>query len=570
MYTPQQIQQAIASAQAAGDAEAVADLQSMLREVQAAPPVAPAGAMPPGATPPQQTPPQPSQPFQRAGAGALPLLGGGALQSGVGDAAIRGVLGVKQFFGGLSDQDKAVLAQMKQEEEAEPNKGTRGLGGILGNIAMLAVPGAKVEKAVRGLRVLQGAGRALPYLAGGAAAGATELATSVGQGDTFGEQMASKATQAGTAAATAPLFQKATQVLAKPLTGMFKTTPEAQRLFDKGINPTLHQAAAGTPGRFIGGLTAGAIDVRPRLRDEIGRAWLRQATDGNRDLAQGVGDEFYRFARGYTDDLWDTVWQGHKVNLSPTARQQVLDAVSKLPKDASGASQQQEAIRVLLNRIPAFDKNMRMNYRTFADRYRNPLSKDIFSQVDDEVAGRLRLGRDTLDDLVTTKGLPPEKMAARAHASTREFDVKRMEEALRGSDPAKEGINLERLTAAYARMRPQAAAVGNTTYDDLLEPATTMFSNVPTQHKARALRTAVVQAGLPATMTGALYGAAGAGAGVAGIPIGISLLGQTAGGSKYLFGQNEWQKKAAKLLRESAALRAAERGIVNYAVDGED
>lgn len=523
----------------------------------------PAGAAPGpvGATPTggQTGAPEGSQGFQRAG-------GYGPVLAGVGSAAIKGALGLRQFFGGLSPEQKAVLEQIKAEEEADPEKGWRTLGSVGGNIAMTAVPGNAVARGAQGLRFLQGAGRALPYIAQGASAGATELATSVGEGDTFAEQMGSKVKQAATAAAAAPILQKTLQVAAKPVTGMFRPSAEAEMLFKQGINPTLQQGADGRIGRFVGGLASGVTDVKTRLRDEFGNAMLKRITKGAEELPGGTGREFLDAGTRYMDDAYSQLWKGKTVNLSPSARRALSAKVAQVPPDASGARQAGEATAIVANRFPEFDKNMRMAYSTFRDRYRNPFSRDIFENPSDEVRQRLMGARDLLDKMVTQKNLTPEELAQLKGLNIRNFDLKRLEEAVAGTDAGKEGINVGRLAGAYSRMINQARAMGNTTHEELVDPAARLISKTPTQDMARAGRTAALRMAAPVIGTGLIYGT-GPAALIGSVPIGLSLAGQTPAGARFLLGQGDKQKALAKLLRESEVLRALERGAVNEGVE---
>lgn len=519
-----------------------------------------AQGQPVGGSPSQgaNAPSEGSQTFQRAG-------GYGPVMAGVSEAAIKGALGLKQFFGGLSDQDRAVLEQIRLEREEDPNKGLRTLGSVGGTIAATAVPGNALARGVQGLRVLQSAGRVLPYLSTGAAAGGTEFATAVGEGDSFGEQLGSKVTQAAKAAATAPVLQKALQVMAKPVTGLFRPSREAEQLFAQGINPTLQQGAETSVGRFIGGLTSGVTDVKSRLRDEVGNAMLRRITQGKQELPGGTGHEFLDAARTHMDDAYSQLWRGKTVNLSPTTRKALQSKASQVPVDATGARQAQEAAGVVANRFPEFDKNLRMSYNTFTERYRQPFTADIFEGASSrEVQQRLMAVRDLLDKLATQKNLSPAERQVLADLNKRNFDLKRLEEAIRGVEAGKEGLSINQLAAAYSRMANQAKSVGNTTREDLVEPASRLISKTPTQDTARAGRTAIMRMAAPALGTG-FFAGSGAGAAVGAVPIGISLLGQTAAGSRFLLGQGTKQKELAKLLRESQKLRAIERGLV---VDG--
>ena len=136
------------------------------------------------ATTPAPTAPQPpqeaSKPFERAG-------GLNALGAGLADAGIKGALGIKQLFGGLSDENKAVLKQLKEESDADPSGFARGSGELLGNLATVAVPGGGLSKTTKAAGLVKTLGRAAATAAG------TEAVIGVGEGDTYAEQMLSAA-----------------------------------------------------------------------------------------------------------------------------------------------------------------------------------------------------------------------------------------------------------------------------------------------------------------------------------------------------------------------------------------
>src|SRR6185503_9831787 len=50
-----------------------------------------------------------------------------SFKEGFGDSTIKAALGIKQVFGGLSDEQKAVLREIEKAEADDPNKKTRTL-----------------------------------------------------------------------------------------------------------------------------------------------------------------------------------------------------------------------------------------------------------------------------------------------------------------------------------------------------------------------------------------------------------------------------------------------------------
>lgn len=540
-YTAEQYAAAIARAQAAGDSEAVADLQERAK-----------GAGTIGSQRPAATPPEGAKPFQRAS-------GRGPVLAGAGDALLKTIFGVSGLFGGNSPETKAVLREMEAEKEADPEKGWRTGGEMGGNLLATAIPGGAAAKAIQGAKWLP---RAIAPIAAAAGSGAaTELATAPGQGDSWGEQMASKGEQALHAGAMGGALAGGAKVLGKTLglTGMFKATPEAEQLFRQGINPSLQQGAAGKTGRVIGSLTSGVTDLKPRLRDEAANAVMRRATEGKVDFPEGTGENFMRGANDYVQGQYANLWDGKKINLSPTHREAVILKGSRVPSDMVGIDEARQAGGILRNRMGEAENNYRMNYETFNDKFRKPLSADAFSDKNSpEVTRRLSESRDLLDKIVTRKGLSKTERVRLEELNNLNFDTKRIEEATSGVNMGKEGVDINRLATAYTKMLNEGRAMGNTTYDDIVAPAARVIGNTPNQHMGRSLRQAAIRLGLP---VGAAAAAGGMGpAAIAGaVPIGISLLGQTPKGAKYLLGQNEWQRKLAE---ELAARSGKIGGIV--------
>lgn len=122
-----------------------------------------------------------------------------------------------------------------------------------------------------------------PALAAALSGGVQTAALTPVEGDTYSDQMVNKAKEGAISGAISGGLAKTLKFLSQP----FKPTAEAEKLFSQGVNPTLHQGAAGRPGKFVGGLTPGAFKPEVRQKDEIANAWLRKATEGNRELGEG-------------------------------------------------------------------------------------------------------------------------------------------------------------------------------------------------------------------------------------------------------------------------------------------
>jgi hypothetical protein len=492
----------------------------------------------------QNAPQEVSQPFQRATEAALPLLGGSALQAGVGDAAIKAALGVKQFFGGLSDDDKLALKEMEKENAADPEGFKRGAGNVLGNAAMMAVPGAALSKATAGLKAVQAMGAAAPYAATALAGGAQEFLTAPGEGDTFGEQMGSKAKQAAVAAVTGPLLQKTMGLIAQP----FKAKVEAAKLFEQGVNPTLQQGAAGRFGRFIGGLTSGATDVRKRQETEVIDALAHRATEGNVQVANGTGREYLDAVKHYVGDQYDTLFKGKRFPISKDTRAEIAEVASKLNKQGQFVEESGKAGRAVGNIMGDSPTNINIGHAKMRDDYLGPLARAAYGE-DGEVRRRILAARDELIDRARTTRLTPAEQQRLNQIDSLNFDKSRLREAI-GDRGEEMGVKMSRLTSAYGKMTDAAAKIGNTTEAELIGPAARVLGNTPRQDEAR---TALITAGR-ITGIGGLAALGGASAGAMAIPVagmyGLSAIGQSKAGAKALLGQTDKQKALAEMLRK--------------------
>lgn len=492
----------------------------------------------------------PQETYQRAG-------GYGPTMAGVADAGIKGFLGLKQLVGMGSKEDKDVLEQMRQEKEADPESGWRTGGEALGNIAATAIPGSAAARGIQGVKALSSLPRVAAMLGAGGSSAATEFALASGEGDSYGEQLLSKSKEAAKAAAMGAGITAGIGALAKPLTGLFKAKPDAEALYAQGVNPTLQQGAAGAPGRFIGGLTAGVQNLRTRLNDQFGNAHLKRITEGNVAKEEGIGEEFADAAKKYVSDEYDRVWDGVKVQLSPRMREGLVARAGKVRADGIGADEAAEASRLMANRLGVRDgvsdatTNYNMNAETARKLFRTPISQDAFA-AQGQVKERLLDARKAWDR-VQNKALSPDKLARKQEVDSLNYDAKRLEEATSGTRLSKEGVDISRLAAAYGNMRNQGKALGNTTFEDLVAPANRIMDSTPSQNTARSAWAAARRAIPIALAGGAVGGGVGAGAAALAPFAAISLLGQTGPGAKALLGQYDTQKALAELIRKYGA-----------------
>lgn len=496
-----------------------------------------------------------SQGFQRAGIqpqAPLAVLqpAWDAMSSGISDRMIKTFLGVRQLFGGLSDEQKGAVKEMKAEQEAEPNKGLRTAGDVAANVLLTAAPAGKAEKVLRGAAAVPSVLRSAGAAAG--AAGATDFLTHVGEGDTYADQMADKGKAAATSAAIGGGLAGAMRFVTQP----FAPTAEAKNLMDRGINPTLQQGAEGKAGRWIGGLTSGAVDVRNRQEQEVARALLDRVTDGNVQVPHATGREIYDAAKNYVDDGYGQVFQGKRFPLSPKNVAGAQQAAQQLNARGQFVREATDAGRTVGNVFGNTGDRVRvLKYDTLMDDFLEPLSKRAYDEApNDEIKNRILAARQYLIDNVRNTRLSPEEAARVKDLDVRNFDVNRIREAIKGSIGEEEGLTISRLATAYAGK----SMPGNTTNAELIAPTLRVLGRTPRQDQARS---ALIAAGKVAGLgTGAaITGIASipAAATVVGGLYGTSLLGQTAQGARALMGQTETQKALADLLRRGVVAPTA-------------
>lgn len=501
---------------------------------------------------PTQGAPEASQPFQRAG---LQPNWGAPFVSGVADAGIKAGLGVAQLFGGLSDENKAVLNEMKKEKDADPNAGWRTTGDVAGNIALTALPGAAAEKALRGTASLPGILRSA-LAAGGSAAG-TEAITSVGQGDTYGEQMASKAKNAGLAGMVGGTLGGAVRAITKP----FQISAEGKALLDQGITPTLRQGAEGDVGKAVGGLSGNAFSgaVRRRQSEEIAADLLRRIAPGE-DFAHMHPDEIIRGLDARFAREIDPILNGKIFQMTPTKRSVIwaearkaagpeADDVAKLLDNMAQTSQALRASNnVRLGRTGL--QSQRARLQSHIDRYSGSTDPK-----DKAVLAGLVAAKNKFDQLVRNPSLSPDELARLSDIDARYFDFKRLEGAAKTAKGQKE-FDVPNLVQQYSNMDPSGghgfARATSQTQRELLNPAQRVL-DMSGADDARAGMAGLRRTLAPWAAGSTVLGTAALGGPLVGIPLGAaygaSMLGQTKKGAEMLFGETEAQKKLAEMLR---------------------
>lgn len=542
-----QLLEALRAADAAGD---VAAAQAIARRLA-----------PQATTPQAPVQSQSTAPFERAG-------GTGPVLAGVGQAAIRGALGIKQFFGGLSDEDKGVLEEIKREAAADPEKGWRTAGDVTANIALAAIPGSKIEKALRGAKALPSALRAATAAAG--SAGATEFALGVGEGGTVAEQAQSKVEGALKAAALSGAvggaLQKATRV--------FRPTTEAEALMKMDITPTLQQGAEGKIGHFVGGMSGGAFasEVADRQNTEVLREVLRRI-DPKTDYTDARLSEIIGMAGKNLDTEFDNLFKGKKFTMSAKDKSAIWQAATKAAgnePDVKAATLGElgragQALRTG-NTITLGQGGMREQRNMVQDRI-NAVGREQTTKAGDIKKG-LIAAKAKFDEVVRNRKLTPEEQATLENINSRMSDFKRLEDMAMSPSSHKK-FKATSLLNSFATMDPKGGAgfarAENPMQSEVLEPAIRVLGLAgqdDTRAGLVALRRALPLAAASGTGAAA-YGATALGAPLLAAPLavgyGTSLLGQTKKGANVLFGNTATQRALAEQLR---------KGLVSPAVAG--
>lgn len=481
-----------------------------------------------------------------------------SLRSGGEDAAGKTVRGVSQFAGGLSEKEKAAQAAMEQSQKDDPYPTIRTIGDIGANIVATAVPGAKVQKVLQGAKATPGVIRSV-LAAMGTAAG-QEALTSVGEGDTFVDQMLGKAQNAGIAAAGAGALQLAGRVAAMP----FKPKAEAVKLFDQGVNPTLQQGAESRFGEFVGGLTSGSSHVDERQAGEALRRGVGIATEGrldthgyaNKDAVGAIFDDLR------AEDL--KVYGKKRFQYSPKALGEMQATAGRLNAQGQFRNEAKEAGGAMGNFIGPKEMND-VNRPLGYERIRELRQKLTALVHDDknspEVKRRLQDALQVFDDKIRDAPLSADELVRSKQIDSLTFDAMRISEAVKGLGE-KEGVPILKLIKAYDGKTMQ----GNTTADEFIGPLARVVGKNAQQEEARAslITARRIGRGLAAGTAAGTAWANPATAVPLGLMYGVSALGQTPGGARALMGQTAKQKALAELMRQgySGPLAAS---IVNQA-----
>lgn len=470
-----------------------------------------------------------------------------SLRSGGEDMVGKTIRGVSQFAGGLSAKEKAAQAAMEQSQKDDPYPGIRSVGEFGANMVGLGGVGAAAQRGLQGAAAAPGVLSSV-LAAMGASAG-QEALTSVGEGETFKEQMLDKAKNAATAGIVSGGIQGLGRVAAMP----FKPKPEAVKLFKQGVNPTLQQGADSKVGEFIGGLTSGSAHVDERQANEALHTLGTRISEGridtrgyaNKDAAQALLNDLQ------AEDL--KVYGNKRFQYSPRSLGEMQAAAGRLNPQGQFQKEAAEAASKIGNFVGPGEMNA-VNRPIGYGRVKELRDKLTTLAFDDknppEVKERLLASLKVFDDRIRDAPLSADELTRSKQIDSLFFDAMRLKEATKGQGE-KEGISILKLIKAYDGKTME----GNNTAEDLIGPLARVVGKNAQQEEARS---ALITARRIARGAGAVA-AGGAAATVPGaaLPLGalygISALGQTAGGARALMGQTAKQQQLAELLRQGGA-----------------
>lgn len=228
----------------------------------------------------QQSPPQPAQ---QSGQQAPPKEKDSWLEDfgeGIATSGLSTYYGIKDLAGQLDDEDRATLADWK-EDAGESGWGTAGR--VVGELGQFAIPGGALAKGAKAINTAKGLTKAKAlgtYAAADALAGA-----SVG-GVKLPEEGESRLSNAGREAAASLIGSGVGAAGSKLLRGLDKT-PEAKRLIEEGARLTPGMSAATPPIKYLEDvmevtpfLARGTKKARDAAEDTIQLAALNKASPG--------------------------------------------------------------------------------------------------------------------------------------------------------------------------------------------------------------------------------------------------------------------------------------------------
>lgn len=538
---------ALRAADAAGDAPAAT---AIAKRLQMAPQTAATGAA--GTTPQPAAVSAPEGMLKADGSSDI----WDRMRYGLAGSGIQAYLGLKQSLGHtLTPEEQSTL---KMSEADVNNSGFAGKAAKLvgdvgqGVAAALAVPEVGIVKALPKLLRMS--------LGGAGMSAATTPVDSTNSSDVYDGKMAN----AAVAAAAGPVLGGAVKGAKALGTGLFSASKDAADLMAQGINPTLRQGAATGWGRFVGGLTSGFADSNGRQEQEV----LDNLTNGISNGAVSapgatVGQRLGMLGPAVSQ-AYQTILGGKRFPMNNAIRDDMLQQGDNIGQTGGRFLSQVKDARKVLDNVVGSDRNSTsMGIDKLQQNYQQPLQTAISDADDDKVKQALIAAKNVLINQSRNSKLSPDELSSLGDVDSRYFDLMRLKEAGNINDT---GVDIPKLVKAYEG-GPGMDVIGaqNNTNDSLIGP---LSRSIGTTQQKEASRTAMnmgrrmIAPGL-AVGGGLATGATGPVAALAAPFYGLSALGQTAGGAKYLLGQYPWQKNLSGALDNSALIDALRNGSTN-------
>lgn len=499
--------------------------------------------------------------FQRAGARDMGrvervlnpagvLLNNSAIKSGIGDAAIKGYVGLKNSLGMGNVDDAAALAELKKEDAADPEPFKRGAGAFAGNMLATALPAAKAAGALAPAAARLGM-LAAPATAATVSAG-TEALLAPG---TPGE----KAQAAGEAALWGGGLQAAGSAVRKVGTGLFRATQEAKDLMAQKVYPTLGEAADSRLGRFIGKLTTGAVDAPKRQAKEVEAAFIRRVLPGFEVPKDMHTDEITAVVKDRLGKERDALLNGKRFTLGKGVIMDLL-STARGPKGT-----QSEAANMAAKAMTGIDEVVDMKTRRLGRERFEEIRGIVQKAIDDFGRGapgpvqvqakrNMIAVKDKLDALVRDPALSKDELAKLHNLDDRYADARRYF-GVAETAPGQKEVTPIRLLREYAAQAPSGTAFSTAARPmqrELVAPAVRVL-DASNQDEPRSALVAIKRALPRVAGAGAALGASAvspyAGA-VLAPAYAASLAGQTKPGARALLGDYELQQRTAEALRK--------------------
>lgn len=429
-------------------------------------------------------------------------------------------------------------------------------GNLGGNVAMLAIPGAKAESALN--TAVRAAGPLRRTLTAMGLAGAENAALNpVLEGESRAMNAAIGA-GAGAAAAAA----------SRVLGGLVTPSPEAQQLMAKGIQPTVGQGGSGVLGKALGyggeeflhalpivGQIAErgqnraareAVDVAARRASPYSATALPDATVGRGQYFTDLDKQF--------DMAYDTLLKGKTIPVNRLFHAGIRADVDRIMQGASP-----EARRELEKNLAQFVPS------TVVGRVKGETWKEVQGQIrrlraeegtgvglGDRDAKLLSQAYKAVDDKlkgIRDQALTKDEVAQLEAVDTAWSHAATLRKAASYPNQGDKGISMENFIRAVEARTPDAMKIkGTGRYQDITEPGRTVFGKKWGQD---ALERRLGNIASTLVLGGSVVGGAPGMSAIAPL-LAVGALGTTRPGAKVIMGNTDFQRRAASLLRNKA------------------